>query len=130
MPCIPSRRRFTSPLHFPLQVLHDFHQQCKFTDPHYLNNISCANEKAYEDLKDLMTVNEESNLKNLKLPFLLLAAENDAIVSKNMSCSLHDILHNSQLVLRKNGGHGLGFNHSEWCAQQIKQFVRGLINHE
>jgi pimeloyl-ACP methyl ester carboxylesterase len=115
--------------HYPLQVLHDFHQQCEFLDPYYLKSVIRTNEKAYEDLKNLITVDETSNIKKIKLPFLILAAENDAIVSKNISRSLHNTLHNSQLLLRENGGHGLGFNHPQWCAEQIKKFVRGLSNH-
>ena len=110
----------------PFCVLQDFRQNCNLNSEYYKPQRDIMHQELLNDLRDLLLVNEQNDAKKIKQPILILAADDDRIVSKNIACSLKEVFTNSILITRKNGGHALGFNHASWCVKKIKKFIKGF----
>ena len=70
------------------------------------------------DLKALLKIGQdvESNV-----PILSLAASHDKIVPATLTRSEFE-----QPLFHPSAGHGLGFQHSDWCASHIQEFLNTL----
>ena len=68
---------------------------------------------------------ERRALRDLDVPVLALAAEDDQIVPLAMSRAIWS---DRDLRLRPEGGHALPLNAPQWCADEIDDFVSRIIS--
>lgn len=105
----------------PQGVLEDFYKRCNFPEipPEIVNN-----EGLFEDLQSLKTLEDTALLQQISQPILNLAARDDQIVDEALTQEFFHQQRNGQLIFKDKGGHALGFREPEWCAQQIKKWIK------
>ena len=62
-------------------------------------------------------------LKNIKVPTLLLWGEDDEVTTMQVAETFHKNIPNSKLVSIKNCGHAPMIEHPEWFAEEMKKFL-------
>ena len=70
------------------------------------------------DLKALLKADQDVEPN---VPILSLAASHDKIVPATLTRSEFE-----QPLFHPTAGHGLGFQHSDWCASHIQEFLKTL----
>ncbi|MCP4934331.1 MAG: hypothetical protein GY927_09035 [bacterium] len=73
-----------------------------------------------EGLDWLMNWDGREGRQGLRCPVHVLAAANDEIVSKRMSCNIWG---EEKIIWSPSGGHALPLTRPKWCADQIRQFI-------
>ena len=73
-----------------------------------------------EGLDGLMNWDGRKGHESLTCPVQVLAALDDEIVSKRMSC---DIWGEEKIIWSPSGGHALPLMRPKWCADQIRNFI-------
>ncbi len=91
--------------------------------PEYQMRKLPDDDKLVSGLDWLADWNCKASLKQLNLPKLILASEDDKIVSKDMSAK---IWCDEKIVWSPHGGHALPLTRPEWIAKNITEFVNGL----
>ncbi|RMG43879.1 MAG: alpha/beta hydrolase [Candidatus Dadabacteria bacterium] len=64
-----------------------------------------------------------NELKNIKVPTLLLWGEDDLVTTMDVAETFHSNIPNSKLVTIKNCGHAPMIEHPKWFADQVKNFL-------
>ncbi len=86
------------------------------SDRKYVLNLIHAARSAKKD-------NMQRELKNLRMPTLLLWGEDDQVTTMEVAEIFHKNIPNSKLVTMKNCGHAPMIEHPEWFAEEMKKFL-------
>ncbi|HET8871872.1 MAG TPA: alpha/beta hydrolase [Aquabacterium sp.] len=110
----------------PEQVLSDFLTRCHLDDCLPASGLTLDVNALRRDLQRLIDI----DVRLPPAPCMALASRDDPIVSPALTQACFDTQANSQancqLRWQDEGGHALGHAHADWCAEQIRGFLRGL----
>lgn len=104
----------------PDQVYADFMGQCGDVRP-YEGELNT--DRLAEDLNAMVDWDERAALDALDAPVLALAGAADQVVSADMSREAFD---GFDLRIKAGGDHVLPLSATDWCAEQIDEFLKGL----
>jgi len=68
-------------------------------------------------------------LKQIKVPVLLLWGEDDEVTTMDVAETFHRELPNAELVTIKNCGHAPMIEHPDWFAEQVSRFLKKHSRH-
>lgn len=85
---------------------------------HVLNLIHAARSAKKDNLLQ--------QLKNLKIPTLLLWGEDDLVTTMDVAETFHKNIPNSKLVTIKGCGHAPMIEHPEWFANEVQTFLKDI----
>ena len=68
-------------------------------------------------------------LKQIKIPTLLLWGEDDEITTMQVAEVFHKNIANSKLVVCKNCGHAPMIEHPQWFADEVEKFLHEHSRH-
>lgn len=99
-------------------VLRDFYRKCKVS----LSFLRGAKdpEVLLRDLRYLRHQNSQAICQSRRYPIRLLHAMDDVIVPLGQS---QKDFADREILVCETGGHGLGLNQAEWCAEKIRDFT-------
>ena len=106
----------------PVSVLQKFLENCGMADkvgPFESEELNIESLKT--DLKALLNGRSSGQDVEQAAPILSLAASHDKIVPASLTRSEFE-----QPFFHPTAGHSLGFQHSDWCASHIQEFLRTL----
>ena len=77
------------------------------------------------DLADLLLkCNYSKELKNIRMPVLLLSPDNSPFIPATVMLQMHDAIPDSEIQVFAHSRHGLPFSHGKACAKVLADFLR------
>ena len=77
------------------------------------------------DLADLLLkANYSKELKNIRMPVLLLSPDNSPFIPAIVMHQMHDAIADSEIQVFAHSRHGLPFSHGNACAQVLAEFLQ------
>lgn len=105
----------------PQSVLEEFYKRCDFPEA---PSKTVNGGHLLEDLQSLKTLDETTLLQSIDSPILNLVARDDRLVDQRLTQDFCDQQRQGELIFRDTGGHSLAFTEADWCAQQIKVWMK------
>lgn len=117
----------------PHAVWQDFLQRCGLSalsarhgDPSKVMDAPIQADRLRADLSRLADVDATDLLRHVSAPVLAVAAQDDAIVSADLTEATFGGRPLTKLIWHPQGGHALGYAHAPFCAQAIQAFLTEL----
>lgn len=109
----------------PKMVLDKFYQAMVTPSAFSITPSGKANSaNLIKGLSYLVETDLRVNLKDIKVPVLILHGAGDQIVSPKLAEFLRDNITGSELHIFENAGHALPFTHPEQCLTLIDEFIK------
>ena len=72
----------------------------------------------------LLKCNYSKELKNIRMPTLLLSPDNSPFIPATVMLQMYDVITDSEIQVFANSRHGLPFSHGKQCAQVLAEFLQ------